>query len=65
MSQEKYYRVNQAAGRTGILAPTWRHWISEGKISVVRVGRCVLIPESELERMLTEGFQPRIEANRK
>ena len=50
--------VNQAAERLGLKVQTVRNWISSRRIGVVRVGGRVSIPESEVLRILAEGWQP-------
>lgn len=35
-----------------------RRWILERKIAVVRIGRLVRIPVSEVDRLITSGTRP-------
>jgi len=50
------YRVEEAAKRLSIQTSTMRRWIFDRKIAVVRVGtRAVRIPDSEIERIISEG----------
>lgn len=35
-----------------------RHWLHERRISSVKVGRLRKIPESEIDRIVSEGFCP-------
>lgn len=37
---------------------TGRSWILKRRIAVVKIGRLVRIPKSELERIVKEGFRP-------
>jgi excisionase family DNA binding protein len=41
---------------------TTRQWIFVRKITTHRVGRCVRIPVSEVDRLLAEGCTPALEA---
>lgn len=51
-------RVQQAAERWNVSVKTAWNWIAEGRVSVVRLGRSVRIPAEEIERLITEGYQP-------
>jgi len=51
--------VNEAAGRLRISPWTVRALIRAGKLRPVRLGRRVLLPESELERLVAESQQPK------
>jgi excisionase family DNA binding protein len=55
---EKKYRVAEAAKLLGQKETTTRDWILDRKIAVIRVGKTILIPESEIKRILEEGFRP-------
>jgi excisionase family DNA binding protein len=35
-----------------------RAWIARRKIAIIRLGRAVRIPQSELDRLLTQSIQP-------
>jgi excisionase family DNA binding protein len=54
VTHEKHMRVHEFAAATGYEISTIRKKLTERKISYRKVGRIVLIPESELERMLGE-----------
>ena len=41
---------------TSVSRYTWRKYIKLGKVAAVRVGRRVLIPVAELERITREGL---------
>ena len=47
--------VEQAAELLGISRWTVRSYIKTGKLKAVRLGRRVLLEESELERLVDEG----------
>jgi excisionase family DNA binding protein len=55
---EPKYRVREAAKLLGQEERTTRDWILDRKIGVIRVGKTILIPESEIERILEDGFCP-------
>jgi excisionase family DNA binding protein len=43
--------LEEAQSLTGISVHTWRILVKEGKVRAARVGRRILIPTSELERV--------------
>lgn len=55
---EKRYRVPEAGEMLGLAQKTMWAWIGARKIGVHRIGRSVQIPESEIQRILDEGFTP-------
>ena len=44
--------VNEGAAMIGIAGRTMRAWISVGRVRAVRLGRRVVIPVRELERLI-------------
>jgi len=50
--------VPQAAEDLSLSIPTIRAWIGARKIGVIRLGRAVRIPPSEIDRLLRDGFTP-------
>ncbi len=48
-------RASDAARRVGLSRSALYDLVREGKLSAIRVGRCVLIRETELERFLAEN----------
>jgi excisionase family DNA binding protein len=50
--------VQQAAERLGLKVQTVRNWLSMRRIGCIRVGGRVSIPESEVLRLLAEGWRP-------
>jgi excisionase family DNA binding protein len=56
--REKKYKVPEAAEFLGISEKTLWSKIGGARIAVYRIGRCVRIGESELIRVLEEGFTP-------
>jgi excisionase family DNA binding protein len=57
-ASEKRYKVREAAELLGKAENTMRNWIQFRKIAVYRVGGSILIPESEITRILEDGFRP-------
>lgn len=55
------WRVPEAAPRLGLADKTLWAWIGARKIGVHHVGRSVRIPESEIQRILAEGYVPALE----
>ncbi len=51
--------VKDAARRLGISVWTLRKKAYQGAITSVKIGAKLLIPESEIERMIREGLRPR------
>lgn len=54
----KLMTITQAAEMTQLSPATWRAWILRRKVRVVRLGRCVRIPEDEIIRLVLEGTVP-------
>jgi len=52
MLKERHLRVEEFAERTGYRIPTVRKKLLRREISYRKVGRIVLIPESEVDRLL-------------
>jgi excisionase family DNA binding protein len=55
---ERRYTVGESAERFGLKECTVRAWVLKRKIAYYKIGRSVRIPESEIERVLAEGFVP-------
>jgi excisionase family DNA binding protein len=49
--------IDEAAGLLGISPWTVRAYVREGKLKPVRLGRRVLLPEEELERLVAENVK--------
>lgn len=53
----RLYSVRDAAARLGLQPITLRKWIMRRRIAAVHLSRrCVRIPESELDRVISDGF---------
>jgi excisionase family DNA binding protein len=58
MQTAKLLKVPEAAEWLALSQKTVWQWIGERRIGVVRLGRAVRIPVSEIERLLEEGTTP-------
>lgn len=54
----KLLTIREAAERTNNRESTWRAWVLKRRVVVIKIGRSVRIPESEIERMIKEGTIP-------
>jgi excisionase family DNA binding protein len=45
----------EAFEETGVRPDTWRKWVAQGRISVVRLGRLVKIPRSVVDQFIKEN----------
>jgi excisionase family DNA binding protein len=54
----KLLKVPEAAEMLALSQKTVWQWIGERRIGVVRLGRAVRVPISEIERLLEEGTTP-------
>lgn len=54
----KLLTVNEAAGSLGLAPVTLRAWIAQRRIGVVRLGRAVRIPLSEIDRLIERSTVP-------
>jgi putative resolvase len=50
--EQKLFRLSQAAHELGLHPITVRRWIKSGRIQVIRVGREVRIPRTEIEKIV-------------
>ena len=51
--------IKDAARTLGISVWTLRKKAYEGRVASVKIGAKLLIPESEIERVIREGMRPR------
>ena len=56
------FKVDDAAFALCVSPKTLRDWILQQRIEVVRLGRAVRIPESEIDRLIAIGTTPAIRA---
>lgn len=54
----EFVSFKEAKAITGISDWTWREWADIGKCASVKMGHRVLIPVSEIQRLLTDGYRP-------
>jgi excisionase family DNA binding protein len=58
----EFLGVAEAESLTGVSRWTWRRWCYDGKVASVKLGKRLLIPVSEIRRILAEGTRPRVES---
>jgi excisionase family DNA binding protein len=56
-AQGQFYTVKQAADVLTISVNTIRSWIWQRRIAVVRLGRTVRIPKSEVDALIERNYQ--------
>jgi hypothetical protein len=56
-----YLSVTEAESWSGISKWTWRRWAYEGRVASVKLGKRLVIPVAEIQRLVNEGTRPRIE----
>ena len=62
--EREYVSAREAYEKTGVAERTWKAWAQHGKITSVRAGlKRLLIPVSEVERVLAEGTRLRTKKN--
>jgi excisionase family DNA binding protein len=55
----EYLGVEQAAALTSLSVWFWRRRAYNGTVSSVKIGRRLLIPRAEIERLVKENTRPR------
>jgi excisionase family DNA binding protein len=58
MPPAKLLKIPEASELLALSQKTVWQWIAERRIGVVRLGRAVRIPLSEIERLMEEGTTP-------
>ena len=56
MKKKQYLNVKEAAEHLTVEVSTIRSWIFQGRIPVKRIGRCVRIEGSTIEKILDSGL---------
>jgi hypothetical protein len=51
----------KTAALTGLSVRTWRRYALGGKVGSVKIDKKVLIPVSEIKRVMGEGYRPAIQ----
>jgi excisionase family DNA binding protein len=59
----EFLGVAEAEARTGVSRWTWRRWAYDGKVSSVKLGRRLLIPASEITRLVAANTRPRMDSD--
>ena len=54
----KLNRVQEAAAQWNVSPKCAWNWISQSRVATVRLGRAVRIPQSEIDRLIEEGYSP-------
>lgn len=54
----KFMGVDEAEIYTGISRWTWRRMAYDGRIASNKVGKRLLLPVAEIDRILAEGHRP-------
>ena len=54
------FSVAEAETMTRVSRWTWRAWAYSGKIASTKLGKRLLIPASEINRVISEGTRPRV-----
>ncbi len=57
MQKKQYLNVKEAAEHLTVEVSTIRSWIFQGRIPVKRIGRCVRIEGSTIEKILDSGLE--------
>lgn len=57
-SKEKLLKIAEFADQARKQPSTVRSWVLKRKVKYVKLGRSVLIPESEFRRLVEEGTVP-------
>jgi excisionase family DNA binding protein len=50
--------IRETAEALNLSQPTIRAWIARRKIGVIRLGRAIRVPTTEVQRLLTENTVP-------
>jgi hypothetical protein len=58
VEQPKFLGVDGAEIYSGVSKWTWRRMAYAGRIASSKIGKRLLIPVSEIDRVLAEGYRP-------
>jgi excisionase family DNA binding protein len=58
MAMPKLLGLDEIEERTNVKRPTWRAWISQGRIASVKLGTRVLVSENDLAAFLAAHRRP-------
>jgi excisionase family DNA binding protein len=59
---EQLIGVDEAGELTDLSPWTWRRWAYSGRIASVKLGKRLLIPRSEVNRLILENTRPALTA---
>jgi excisionase family DNA binding protein len=62
--EAQYLGVSEAEALTGVSKWTWRRWAYDGKVASVKLGKRLLIPASEIARLVDENTRPSVRVSR-
>ena len=62
--EQKYLGVSEAEEVTGVSKWTWRRWAYDGKVASVKFGKRLLIPTTEIDRLVAENTRPSLSQER-
>jgi excisionase family DNA binding protein len=51
-------RIDDAALALALSEKTLRDWIAQRRLAIIRLGRAIRVPQSEVDRLLEEGTVP-------
>ena len=57
-TRKPLHPLRECARLSGNAESTWRCWILQGRVDVVRMGKSLRIADHELDRVLREGPRP-------
>ena len=60
-TQPEYVGVDTAEAMTDVSRWTWRRWAYDRRIASIKLGKRLLIPVSEIRRVVDEGLRPAAE----
>lgn len=57
----KLLTVHETAERLGVKVPTVRLWLAKRRMAHTKLGRCVRVPEAEVDRLISQNLIPAAE----
>lgn len=58
VAKERLKTIREVAEELGLAMVTVRTWLAQRRLEYVKLGRCVRIPQSEVERIVAQGTVP-------
>jgi excisionase family DNA binding protein len=59
-NEKAYLGVAEAEEVTGVSRWTWRKWSYDGRVASVKLGKRLLIPKAEIERLIAQNTRPAV-----